>query len=86
MVHILLWVVSLSCFVFGIPFVFLNWQTVFTWLAWGKRSSWVPGIGGISVGIGIATIPLPSVRSYWWLSLLLDCGRLPAIVYSLLYL
>lgn len=84
-VHVLMWLLSTCCFAFGLPFVFMNWHTVFAWIVLGKHSSWVPGLGGIFVGIGIATLPLPAVRPYWWICLLLDWGCAPGIVYSIAY-
>ncbi len=86
MINALQWLVSIACLIGGVFVMTMNWLTIYTWLASRKHSSWTPGIGGALFGIGIALIPLPLVRSYWWTGLLLDWGCLPGMLHAAVYL
>lgn len=73
---LLRWVIfSLLC-PLGALFFVANWGALLAWLFRRKRSSGIPVLGGGALAIAMALAPSPSLRSLWWLPLVLDPGCL----------
>jgi len=48
-----------------------------------KTSSWIPLIAGLSGSLALVVAPLPQVRRWWWIPLILDWGSLPGLLFTL---
>lgn len=50
-----------------------------------KAPSLVPLVGGLCGMLAMLIVPLPSLRKWWWLAFVVDCGSLPLIIRTLIY-
>ena len=51
-----------------------NWAVLVGYLATRKRGSMTPLVGGVVAAVAFALSPVTSLRSGWWLPLILDPG------------
>ena len=50
-----------------------------------KYESWVPLLGGLLGACAFFTLPIPSLKQWFWLPLVLDWGSIPGIAYTLIW-
>jgi hypothetical protein len=51
-----------------------------------KAPSLIPLFGGLFGMLAILIVPLPSVRKWWWVPFVVDCGSIPFLIRSLIYM
>jgi hypothetical protein len=79
--HTISWIGGLT---FGVVFLALstsNFVVVASYLRHRRHVSAIPLLGGLA-GIGACfLLPIPCVRSFWWVPLIIDYGSLPMFIY-----
>jgi len=62
--------------------IVMNWCALASWYLRRKHVSWIPLVGGAFAAIGMALLPLPAIRAFWWIPFLIDWGSLPGMTFA----
>jgi hypothetical protein len=79
------WILFITAAFFSAAFVVGNWHRLLIWLIRRKGSSGVPVLGGALLALAIAIAPGQSIRSLWWLPLVLDPGCILLVVTTVIF-
>ncbi len=64
----------------------VNWRIVWRNYTKGETGSLIPIIGGLSGAFVIWNLPTTStVRWFWWIPLVIDCGSIPLLLTTVLF-
>src|SRR5437867_12735756 len=72
--ELLAWIVSGVLAFFGGWAILGNYSVVVLWYLRRKRGSLAPLFGGVAFGLAMVLCPLPGIRLWAWIPLLLDLG------------
>lgn len=82
----LLWIVGTLFFVLFLWVAGLNASVLWIHYVQHKRTpSWIPLLGGIFGVLAVFAVPIPGIRQWWWLPLLLDFGSIPGFIQTFIY-
>jgi hypothetical protein len=76
----MLYVLSIAAFFVGGVLTLANWVYVFQSFYYKENHSKVPFVGGVSACLGCLLWPSGSLRSFWWIPLLVDIGCIPLLL------
>ena len=76
------WILPLILLVIGAFFIIVNWSVFYYGMIKEEYHSWVPLVGGVFASVGLGTLPVEGVKSYWWMPSILDYGSLPGLSYT----
>jgi hypothetical protein len=68
------------CFIGGLAIVG-NLSIAVRWYLFRKRASMIPLIGGVLLAVGLLICPVPGVRRWCWIPLILDLS-VPSFLYA----
>ena len=74
-----MWLWWVACLILGIPAALLivaSWAGLIAATRNGRGVSLIPGVFGVTAAVSCRMCPAETVRSLWWLPLLLDPGCL----------
>jgi hypothetical protein len=58
-----------------------GWAIMANWvIAFRRRGSHIPVLGGVIVAVAFAIVPWESLRNLWWVPLIADLGCLPMLL------
>lgn len=77
--EVIRWVIAALLAFMGGWVIVMNYACVVVWLARRKHSSTVPLFGGLFFAGAMLLCPLPGVRTFAWLPLVVDIGCLPLL-------
>ncbi len=69
---ILLWISCIVLVAFGALCAFSNLHLIVRGILYRGHGSMVPWIGGICILLGLLACPIPAVRKWWFLGLVVD--------------
>jgi hypothetical protein len=69
------WLASMNAYVFFKGFILRK-----------KAPSWIPLVGGLCGALSVIALPVPGVRYWWWVPLVLDWGSVPGLLTTLFYI
>src|SRR5262245_12285583 len=74
--EVLAWIVSGFLALIGAWAIFGNYSVVILWYVRRKHGSLAPLMGGVFFGIAMLLCPLPGLRRWAWIPLVVDLGCL----------
>jgi hypothetical protein len=82
MIAILLWIVSVILIGLSLWVILGNLWTTIGGLFKKRKSfeSYVPLIGGVAGMVGMLFLPVPGMRRFWWVPLVVDLGCGPMLL------
>lgn len=84
------WILAMICFVPAAFLIVMNWHIFWHNMQSRRKnvdsfSSWVPLIDGLLGALCLGLVPVPEVRRFWWVPIVIDYGCVVGLTETAIY-